>query len=855
MKCEKCKSEWNSSKPIQVCPFCGESLVQSEIKKPEEILSYIMKEYGIDVFRKKKLLLSYFSDFAPHLNKEYKLLKNCCSTDFISVLLSSDSSSNESKEIAIKKALRLLMDECFMSEEYASNVVNWITIALKWELSSTKAQSLTKQRKIEKAEISELEHIENDFQSTTVNNTERKNKFTRLKFGFCKEKYEYESENIEYQLGMRSCVQEDFKDALERFEKAYNNGNTLAGTKLAQMYYFGKGCDVNYDKARSIFKYNADAENCPLAKAWIADMYRMGKGCEKNEIKAKEIYVANKKNLVLMCEYGDSDAQYFLGFDLMYGTLGEKNPNEGLKWLEKSSVQGHVAAKVEVAKCYLYGNPVEKQERIGFEMLSSISHTSNKRCHYELGKIFYYGMGIDKDYSLAYKHFLFAAERGHFLSQNFVGDMLYFGRGIKRDYVKAREWYEKAAEHDNINALMRLGYIYYLGEGIEPDKSKAFQYIKRAADLGNERAQYMISFWYFNNNFELYDTDIGFYYLTKAANNGFAAAQYVLAQRYFEDEFYDEDKCFYWYQKAADNGYDEAERVMGTAYETGFHFKKDEHEAFKWYFSSANHDNILSTIKVSEMFFTGIGVGKDRNKATQYLSKASHLISSSDSEDVKWTMIKMADLVYQYGDDNMIEYAITLYDKASVLGINEGLYLLTRIYFVDLTHPDYFIHNEDNTVIRKFSDELRDSVKKMILEKFDNEPSFLVWALSDFADKLDDGKVYSLLGTIMENGWEVNTDVQKAIDYYIKAARKDSIYALCRLGLINAFVLNKPDEAFKCIKESYESGCFEAARALAILYKNGIGVKKDKNKAKDLLRKAVAKGDDSAAEELKKFWF
>ena len=135
MKCEKCKSEWNSTKSIQVCPFCGESLVQPESKKPEEILCYIVDEYGVEVLQKKKLLLSYFSDFAPHLSKEYKLLKNCCSTDFISILLSIDSSSKDSRDVAIKKAIQLLMDECFLSEEYARNVVGWIAIALNWEKS------------------------------------------------------------------------------------------------------------------------------------------------------------------------------------------------------------------------------------------------------------------------------------------------------------------------------------------------------------------------------------------------------------------------------------------------------------------------------------------------------------------------------------------------------------------------------------------------------------------------------------------------------------------------------------------------------------------------------------------------
>lgn len=49
MKCEKCNSEWNSSRSIQVCPFCGASLVHTETKKPEDIICFIVNEYGIDV--------------------------------------------------------------------------------------------------------------------------------------------------------------------------------------------------------------------------------------------------------------------------------------------------------------------------------------------------------------------------------------------------------------------------------------------------------------------------------------------------------------------------------------------------------------------------------------------------------------------------------------------------------------------------------------------------------------------------------------------------------------------------------------------------------------------------------------
>lgn len=705
MKCEKCKSEWNSSKSIQVCPFCGESLIQSELEKPEDILRYIIDEYGIDVFREKKLLLSYFSDFAPHLNKEYKLLKNCCSTDFISVLLSSNSSSDDSKEIAVKKALRLLMDECFMSEEYASNVITWITAALKWEFSSAIAQPKIEQSKIEKAEPSGFEHIESELSSTTVNDTSKKEEFAHLKSVFCKETYEYQAADIEYQLGMQADAQENFKDALERFEKAYNNRNTLAGTKLAQMYYYGNGCDVDYEKASRVFQYNADVENCPLATAWIAEMYRLGRGFQKDVVKAKEIYDSNLKNLVLMCEYGDSDAQYFFGFDLMYGIFGDKNPSEGFKWLEKSSNQGHIAAKVEVAKCYIYGDPVEKQVRVGYEMLSSISNTSNKKCHYELGKIYYYGNEIEKDYSKAYKHFSFAAERGHIASQDYVGDMYYFGEGVSRDYVKAREWYEKAAEHNNSNSLLYLAFIYDYGLGVESDKDKAFSYYVKAADLGERRAQCELYKYYFLND-KYKDYQLGKKYLEMAANKEYAEAEKRLALLYigcydFEE---DDEQFVYWIKRAALHGNVEAQRILGEAY---YQFGNSSvlpvsyADACQWLEKAAKEEDVQACIDLAELFYSGEGIPKDFVKVREYLNKAETYLNNvkdysyNNGRETSKLYYNIAQLYVLLGDNETAEKnyvlakekgEIAAYCKLALIYVNEkkwhskGFALLEEAY-------------------------------------------------------------------------------------------------------------------------------------------------------------------------------
>lgn len=58
-----------------------------------------------------------------------------------------------------------------------------------------------------------------------------------------------------------------------------------------------------------------------------------------------------------------------------------------------------------------------------------------------------------------------------------------------------------------------------------------------------------------------------------------------------------------------------------------------------------------------------------------------------------------------------------------------------------------------------------------------------------------------------------------------------------------------------CIEKAYADGSTEVTRLLGLCCKNGIGVKKNRSKAKVLLKEAAEKGNQDAAEELKKFLF
>ena len=79
MKCGYCNSEWSVNPGLSLsvtkCPFCGKPL-QSEKKAEtvEEVLTEIKLRFGTGVFADGKKLAAYFSDLAPQLSRQRRML-------------------------------------------------------------------------------------------------------------------------------------------------------------------------------------------------------------------------------------------------------------------------------------------------------------------------------------------------------------------------------------------------------------------------------------------------------------------------------------------------------------------------------------------------------------------------------------------------------------------------------------------------------------------------------------------------------------------------------------------------------------------------------------------------------------
>lgn len=134
-------------------------------------------------------------------------------------------------------------------------------------------------------------------------------------------------------------------------------------------------------------------------------------------------------------------------------------------------------------------------------------------------------------------------------------------------------------------------------------------------------------------------------------------------------------------------------------------------------------------------------------------------------------------------------------------------------------------------------------------------PEELLGIMIEEEDKSQSSSLAYLLGLIYFNGYKINENKAVAENWYLKAIEKGSLSAACKLAYYYINERHMYDKGFIVLEKAYENGSIEAARLLGLCYKSGIGVKKNRSKAKAFLKEAANQGDSDAAAELKKFIF
>ena len=520
---------------------------------------------------------------------------------------------------------------------------------------------------------------------------------------------------------------------------------------------------------------------------------------------------------------GDPDASFWLGSSYMNGEGVTCNYTEAIKWLKKAADNKMPLAYNQLGHCYYrlenYQEAIVWYKKAIDDMYFYSNRTlSNTTCCL-LGSCYYHL----KNYQEAIIWLKKAIENGDTDSYFWLGRCY----SVQQNYQEAIIWYKKAVENGDTNLYGYLGECYFQQQNYQ----EAITWLKKAAANGDMRVCGYIGTSYMNSK----NYREAILWLKKALDNGDTHAYLGLSKCYFEQQNYQEAyKCA---KIAVDNGIESASFLMGIMLYYGHGVQQDYNQALKWLKMAAGYGAYNAYDILASMYAFGQGTAQNPTEAfkcakiaadngiiTSYFKVGTMYsngegVEQNDQEAYKWIK-KAAEAKdpYSYGALGIMYYqgigtAIDLKEAYRIAKIGaeyedpEAMALLARMY------------REGKGVSKSIIDSFE--WQKKAAEK--GFVSSFIW-----------------LGVMYEDGLGTSKDVNEAITWYKKAYDKnvpDAPMMLCTAYYTQKDYVEAKKWADKTINQ--KEFAFVGYRILALLNIYGLGVPQNKDKAFELIAKAL----------------
>lgn len=645
----------------------------------------------------------------------------------------------------------------------------------------------------------------------------------------------------------------EIQKAMDLYRKAYINGNGIAGTLLAAMYYNERYCPKDYDRAVQIFIDCMHRDN-PIAAEMLAYCYLSGHGVPKDEEKARAIFAGCQDALEEMAIFGSEDAQYRLGYDLLRGIFTTSSPERGVYWLQKAAAAGSDLARYQLAVANLRGIGCPKDVDAAIREFNLCK--SNPHCAYLLANLLQKGAdGIKKNDHTAFELLLYAAKKGHIQAQSDLGDCYYKGKGTSVDYAQAILWYQKAADKGDLYSIGHLGMQYLLAEGVSKDIEKAISFFTMADEKNGGYGARMLGYLYCG----LYDGEQSYKDLPKAvrclkrgADRGDEAATKELLKCYHGDfgkEVQDLSQYYKTLQRAADLGDVQSMFDLGCALIDGSAepvLAKNPDKGNSLIDQAAQHDHYGALLMQAKRAFTATPPQKELGLSILEKTEKIHESDKNYWSQSVNTLCKFGDLHFSIGLPGF-----SIENLADAL-INSECFLETLpelqnhcLYFAFFSFEVTL--NEDKTSLHAL---IRMSFLQFLLNEkseFGDDAFLLDWLKKEAQN---DWRIPVLLGAYYEKNHQ-----EEEMIYWLKLASKKNVSSAYRLGHYCLKNRTHGEDALEILEPLKRSDDGTAYYLSGCLYRYGIGTKKDRYRAKYCLRKAAYLGSKEAAAELRTFWF
>lgn len=263
------------------------------------------------------------------------------------------------------------------------------------------------------------------------------------------------------------------KNSLEALKQHAEQGDAEAIYQLGRVYALGKGEEVDYDNAMTLY-HRANALGYPLAANNIGALYDdMGEPEKSVEWFEQGI------------RQGDKRATISLGRFYLLGIGVEQDTFKGMQMLEK--YDNHGLASYLLAQVYDgvigYEVPINYPKALEYYLLAEknkqdLTNEDLMTLYNNLGMLYNAHEDIPTNYVEAQKYLTKAAEMGLPHAMYGLANL----HDFKGDKKQAFKWYLKAAENGLIDAYYYVGNAYKRGEGVQQDSQKALKWLELAAE-------------------------------------------------------------------------------------------------------------------------------------------------------------------------------------------------------------------------------------------------------------------------------------------------------------------------------------------------------------------------------------
>ncbi len=461
----------------------------------------------------------------------------------------------------------------------------------------------------------------------------------------------------------------------------------------------------------------------------------------------------------------------------------------------------------------------------------------------ELGYCYQSGSGIQQDYAKAmawYLKVLDGKERYGIGAEWTIGYLYDKGLGVPKDTYKAMEWWRKGCHYNYIRAMIHYESWndYKLPKDlfriiVDGAQKSFFKYTKALADKGDVSAMVDMALCYANwIGVKEEDNKKAFQWSLKAAEKGDTTAMVMVANNWpsFHKEYFNKyEVAESWYKKAIDKGSRTAMWRLIDFYSKiggiGIEYTEKAFEYKKKYALIENDPKLVN--EIGRMYYFGYedstSMQKEFNwvKVEEWYDSVRKQGQKPYNYDISWGVVRNYEKAFEW------------YQKAANLNYGEAMMQIGYMLFIGIgTNKDEVKAFEWTKKAAVQGNATACSNLAVYYRNQDNTNQAIEWykKAAEYGSK---DALYNV-GAMYYN----SHDTVQARYWWQKAKDNGNPYGTFGIGRL-CYDAKDYASAYDCFKTSQGENHPNTMYCLGMMYKDGIKVQKDLNKAFELFKQAA----------------